>query len=435
MKIPRVLRTALRDKGIARPTPIQVQGLPVALCGRDMVGIAFTGSGKTMTFTIPMLLMALGEEMKCKLRGRDGPIGLIMGPSRELMTQTFELVEMMCEALLKDKRFPKLRCTLAIGGQDKRSQVLAYRQNGTHMVIATPGRLNDMLSRGDMNLDICRYFCLDEGDRMMDDGFDEEVQKTLGYFKLQRQTLLFSATMPKKFVEFAQKSLIRPIMVNVGRAGAANLDVVQHVELVKQESKIVYLLECLQKSPPPVIIFAENKADVDRIVEYLLVKGVDAVGIHAGKSQNERNDAIKNFKSHSKDILVATDIAAKGLDFPDIQHVINFDMPTEIENYVHRIGRTGRNGKTGIATTFINANVDATILLDLKHLLVEARQKIPPMLMQLDDPTAGEEGDSSCAYCGGPGHRITNCPKLKGNVRGQANSRDIIGNAAYGGNC
>ncbi|CAD5333048.1 unnamed protein product [Arabidopsis thaliana] len=233
------------------------------------------------------------------------------------------------------------------------------------------------------------------------------------------QTLLFSATMPTKIQIFARSALVKPVTVNVGRAGAANLDVIQEVEYVKQEAKIVYLLECLQKTSPPVLIFCENKADVDDIHEYLLLKGVEAVAIHGGKDQEDREYAISSFKAGKKDVLVATDVASKGLDFPDIQHVINYDMPAEIENYVHRIGRTGRCGKTGIATTFINKNQSETTLLDLKHLLQEAKQRIPPVLAELNDPMkkqaetiANASGVKGCAYCGGLGHRIRDCPNL-----------------------
>ena len=168
------------------------------------------------------------------------------------------------------------------------------------------------------------------------------------------------------------------------------------------------------------MIFCERKGDVDDIHEYLLLKGVGAVSIHGGKDQVERNEAIDQFKARTKDVLVATDIAAKGLDFSNIQHVINFDMPSEIENYVHRIGRTGRCGKTGIATTFINKSVEESALLDLKHLLIEAKQRIPPVLRALEDPREGLEnstGSKGCAFCGGLGHRITECPKMDAQSR------------------
>lgn len=260
------------------------------------------------------------------------------------------------------------------------------------MVTATPGRLKDLLGKKRMNLDLCKFLCLDEADRMVD-GFEEEMRDIYSFFKGQRQTLLFSATMPLKVKKFAESALVQPVYVNVSRAGATNLDVIQEVEYVKQEAKIVYLLECLQKTAPPVLVFCENKSDVDDIHEYLLLKGVAAVAIHGGKDQSERDESIQQFKLGKADVLVATDVASKGLDFPDIQHVVNFDMPEEIENYVHRIGRTGRCGKTGIATTFINKAQSETILLDLKYLLREAKQRIPPVLALLDDPNEAAGGD------------------------------------------
>merc|ERR1719152_528815 len=269
-----------------------------------------------------------------------------------------------------------------------------------------------------MSLVQCRFLALDEADRMIDLGFEEEIRNTLDHFRGQRQTLLFSATMPKKIQDFAKSALVDPVVVNVGRAGAANLDVVQEVEYVKQEAKLLYLLHCLQKSPPPVLIFCENKADVDDVHEYLLLK------------------------EGTKDVLIGTDVASKGLDFPAIQHVINFDMPKEIENYVHRIGRTGRCGRTGVATTFVNKNQEETILLDLKALLLEAGQNVPPFLMQLDsvaDVHNVQEigGVKGCAYCGGLGHRIANCPKLENTRQKTASSsRDYLttgSGARYGG--
>ncbi|KAM3576840.1 hypothetical protein VYU27_001206 [Nannochloropsis oceanica] len=438
MRFPEPIMNALAKKGIAKPTPIQVQGLPVLLSGRDMVGIAFTGSGKTMTFGLPIVMLALAEEKKMPLEGGEGPIGVILCPSRELAGQTFEVLDFYCEALGQGG-FPRPRALLCIGGMDKRAQIDAVQRQGVHIVVATPGRLRDLLQLKKMNLNLCRYFCLDEADRMLDLGFDEEVAEIMNHFKQQRQTLLFSATMPQKIQDFAKQTLVRPVLVNVGRAGAANLDVVQEVELVKKDAKIVYLLQCLQKTAPPVMIFCERKSDVDNIHEYLLLKGVDAVAIHGSKDQTERDEAIREFKSGFKDVLVATDVAAKGLDFPNIEHVINFDMPHEIENYVHRIGRTGRCGKTGVATTFINAEVEQSTLLDLKHLLIEARQRVPPVLEALEDPdadlTGAIDGVRGCAFCGGLGHRITDCPKIDKDARRLGTGRRdmLISSGGYGG--
>ena len=441
MKFPAPILNELNRKGITRPTPIQIQGLPVILSGRDVIGIAFTGSGKSLTFVLPMIMAAMMEERRMPLEGGEGPVGLILCPSRELARQTHEVIEGFTTELQKQGA-AEMRVVLCIGGVDSREQTDVVRERGVHMVTATPGRLKDLLHRKRMNLDICKYLCLDEADRMVDLGFEEDIRDIYSFFKAQRQTLLFSATMPAKIRTFAESALVNPIVVNVGRAGAANLDVVQEVEYVKQEAKIVYLLECLQKTPPPVLIFCENKADVDDIHEYLLLKGVEAVAIHGGKAQEERDHGISEFKAQRKDVLVATDVAGKGLDFPNIQHVVNYDMPEEIENYVHRIGRTGRGGKTGIATTFINKNQSESILLDLKHLLREAKQRIPPVLQMLEDPSDHAEelakltGTKGCAYCGGLGHRIGDCPKL-GNQKEKdiagAGRKDFFGSGGFGG--
>ncbi|KAK3840845.1 MAG: P-loop containing nucleoside triphosphate hydrolase protein [Linnemannia gamsii] len=415
MKLPKPVMDYLKNKGIKLPTPIQMQGLPVAFSGRDMIGIAFTGSGKTLSFTLPLVMRALEEETKMPLSRGEGPIGMIVCPSRELARQTYEGFVAISD-LLHQGGYAKLNCLLCMGGINMQEQAAVFKSGIYHIVVATPGRLQDMLAKKAFNLNLCTYMCMDEADRMLDMGFEEEVRTILSYFKYQRQTILYSATMPKKIQDFARSALVQPVTVNVGRAGAANLDVIQEVEYVKQEAKIVYLLECLQKTPPPVLIFAENKNDVDDIQEYLLLKGVETVSIHGSKTQEEREYAINAFKTYQKDVLVATDVASKGLDFAEIHHVILFDMPKEIEDYVHRIGRTGRSGKTGIATTFINMNSSEQILLDLKHLLREAKQRVPPVLEALEDPTEkykdmGVAG--GCTYCGGLGHRIADCPKLE----------------------
>lgn len=270
---------------------------------------------------------------------------------------------------------------------------------------------------------------------MIDMGFEEDIRTIFSYFKGQRQTLLFSATMPKKIQNFAKSALVKPITINVGRAGAASMNVTQDVEYVKQEAKVVYLLECLQKTAPPVLIFAEKKQDVDQIHEYLLLKGVEAVAIHGGKDQEERSRAVEQFRNQEKDVLVASDVASKGLDFQDIKHVINFDMPDDIENYVHRIGRTGRSETKGLATTFVNKTTEHFVLLDLKHLLMEAKQKVPQFLAELcSESDNNPELSDGCAYCGGLGHRITECPKLEAIQTKQASNigkRDFLSNADY----
>jgi ATP-dependent RNA helicase DDX41 len=437
-RFPKAMLEALADKGVLKPTPIQMQGLPAVLTGRDFIGIAFTGSGKTLVFILPLVMMALEEEKKMPVLSGEGPFGLVVLPSHELAIQTFEIINFFCDKLYR-KGYPRLRTMLCIGGMDMKEQMHQLKR-GLHIVVGTPGRLSDMLNKNKFNLEICRYLVLDEADRLLDVAFEEEIRNIMEHIKSQRQTLLFSATMPKKIQEFAKSALIKPIVVNIGRAGAANLDVRQEVEYVKEDQKLAYLIECLKKTGPPVLMFCENKNDVDDIHGFLLSKGIDAAGLHGGKSQEDRARAIQDYKSGKKDVLVATDVAAKGLDFPDIKHVVNYDMPKDIESYVHRIGRTGRSGKGGLATTFINRGQDPTILLDLKHLLIEAKQEVPPFLKVLKDP----EEKMECAFCGGLGHKVTNCNKLEGHkmkalVVTNTGSKDVLtqgsryGGAGFGG--
>ena len=409
-----LLLLGLKMKDITKPSPIQMQGIPAVLSGRDLIGIASTGSGKTLAFVLPAVMFCLEQEVRLPFTANEGPYGLIVVPSRELAKQIVETFEYYAEQLMKEG-FPEIRSCLAIGGIPS-AEAMEKIHRGVHIMVATPGRLMDMLNKKMVTLDMCRYLCLDEADRMIDMGFEEDVRTIFSYFRAQRQTLLFSATMPKKIQNFARSALVCPVTVNVGRAGAASMNIRQDVEFVKTEAKIVFILECLQKTPPPVLIFAERKQDVDAIQEYLLLKGVQAVSTHGGKDQEERGRAVQQFRSKEKDILVATDVASKGLDFPKIEHVINYDMPDDIENYVHRIGRTGRGTQKGIATTLINKSVEEAVLLDLKHLLIEAKQRVPPFLATLaseHEAFLKVGGDPGCSYCGGLGHRITACPKLE----------------------
>ncbi|KAK9738498.1 Helicase conserved C-terminal domain [Popillia japonica] len=407
MKFHRGILDGLKEKNIRKPTPIQVQGIPTVLSGRDMIGIAFTGSGKTLVFVLPLVMFCLEQEFKLPFLKNEGPYGLIICPSRELAKQTYDIIQHFCNSLQKHG-MPQIRSCLAIGGIPV-SESIEIIQKGVHIMVATPGRLMDMLEKKIVKLGVCRYLCMDEADRMIDLGFEEDVRTIFSYFNGQRQTLLFSATMPKKIQNFARSALVKPVTINVGRAGAASMNVVQEVEYeveyVKQEAKIVYLLECLQKTHPPVLIFAEKKQDVDAIHEYLLLKGVEAVAIHGGKDQEERSRSVEAFRKQQKDVLVATDVASKGLDFPEVQHVINYDMPDDVENYVHRIGRT-------------------------------AKQKIPTFLAELCSESEkylnlGDE--RGCSYCGGLGHRITDCPKLEALQNKQASNigrRDYLANTA-----
>ena len=303
----------------------------------------------------------------------------------------------------QDHRIPKTQIHL---------EVRSFHWRCTH---PRAGRLIIIQSKKIVSLTICQLLCLDEADRMIDVGFEGDIRNIFSYYKVQRQTLLFSATMPKKIQNFAKSALVKPITINVGRAGAANLDVRQKVECLRPDEKFLRLMKAIMKSTPPVLIFAERKPDVELIHEYLILKCFNVASIQGGKDQEVRMTAIKEFNSGKKDILVATDVASKGLDFPEFRHVINFDMPVDIENYVHRIGRCG---KTGLATTFVSSdfmnNKDGeSVLMDLKHLLIEAKQPLPEFLAIMQSETEHYLGNGGCDYCGGLGHRITEYPKLR----------------------
>lgn len=307
-----------------------------------MIGIAFTGSGKTLAFCLPLIMLALEDESKLPFVRGEGPVGVILCPSRELASQTYENVVQWAEALSNSGSYPRLNTLLCMGGisMSEQSHVLS---KGIHIVVATPGRLIDMLEKRKLNFDCCKFFCMDEADRMVDLGFEDDVRNIMSFFKVmivlrllmdsdsdvrpqsQRQTLLFSATMPRKIQDFAQQSLIRPVLVNVGRAGAANLDVLQVVEYVKQEAKMVYLLECLQKTAPPVIVFSDNKNEVDDIQEYLLLKGVEAVAIHGSKSMFSR-------LSRARDTVADCRLSPGG---------------TTVCHQILQVRRQGRHGRLG----------------------------------------------------------------------------------------
>ncbi|CAH1783864.1 unnamed protein product [Owenia fusiformis] len=251
MKLPKPVLNALKKKGILKPSPIQMQGIPTILTGRDIIGIAYTGSGKTLVFSLPILMFCMEQEKRMPFVRNEGPYGLIVCPSRELARQTNDFLQFMFTQCSQEG-MPSLRSMLCIGGQPVKEQLDVVKR-GVHIMIATPGRLMDMLNKKMLNLDVCRYLCLDEADRMIDMGFEEDVRTIFSYFKGQRQTLLFSATMPKKIQNFARSALVRPVTINVGRAGAASLDVTQEVEYVKTEAKVVHILDCLQKTAPPAV--------------------------------------------------------------------------------------------------------------------------------------------------------------------------------------
>jgi len=337
---------ALSDAGYQRPTPIQAQAVPLALKGRDIIGLAMTGTGKTAAFVIPIIERLLGGPRRTR--------ALILTPTRELCVQ----VE---ESFRKYGKHSGLTVIPVYGGVGYDPQVKALR-GGVDVVVATPGRLLDHLEKQNVVLDEIEVLVLDEADRMLDMGFAPQINRIVAQLHSYRQTLLFSATMPPEVEALARKYLRKPVVVQVGRRSGAATTVQHFVYPCPKDKKTSLLVELLKKeSLDSVLVFTRTKHGADRVVKALEKAGVNAGAMHADKTQGQRTKALDDFKKAKLRVLVATDIAQRGLDISGISHVINFDVPQQAEDYVHRIGRTGRAAATGDAYTFMCADEIAMV--------------------------------------------------------------------------
>src|SRR5690348_1433247 len=351
---PQVL-DAVRDAGYTHPTPIQYQAIPLALTGRDLIGLAQTGTGKTAGFTLPIIHNLL----TAPLSSNDGePVHrvrvLVLTPTRELTAQ----VE---ASFRKYAKYADLRVVPVFGGVGVEPQSRELRK-GVDVVIATPGRLIDHIERGNVTFDDLEVLVLDEADRMLDMGFAPQINRIVSDIPRYRQTLLFSATMPPEVEALARKYLRKPIVVQVGRRSQAANTVTHAVYPVLRERKSALLAQLLRESElDSVLVFTRTKHGADRVVRHLEKDGVDAVAMHADKTQPQRTRALQDFKSGRVRVLVATDIAQRGLDITGISHVINYDVPQQAEDYVHRIGRTGRAAREGDAFTFMSPDEIAMV--------------------------------------------------------------------------
>jgi ATP-dependent RNA helicase RhlE len=337
---------ALKDAGYARPTPIQAQAVPLALKGRDIIGLAQTGTGKTAAFVIPIIERLLGGPKRTR--------ALILTPTRELCVQ----VE---ESFRKYGRHSALSVIPVYGGVGYEPQVKALRA-GVDVVVATPGRLIDHLEKQNVVFDEIEVLVLDEADRMLDMGFAPQINKIVAQLHPYRQTLLFSATMPPEVEALARKYLRKPVVVQVGRRSGAATTVQHFVYPCPKDKKTALLVELLKKEDlDSVLVFTRTKHGSDRVVKHLERAGINAGAMHADKTQGQRTKALDDFKRGKLRVLVATDIAQRGLDISGISHVINYDVPQQAEDYVHRIGRTGRAAATGDAYTFMCADEIAMV--------------------------------------------------------------------------
>lgn len=336
-----ILLKGVEAAGLTEPKPIQAQAIPHQLQGRDILGIAQTGSGKTAAFSLPILqqIIALGDKRKGKTAR-----ALILAPTRELAVQIEETIRSVAKNA-------HISTALVLGGVSRLSQIKRM-QPGVDILIATPGRLTDLVRENSIDLSETRWLVLDEADRMLDMGFINDVKRIAKGTHKDRQTALFSATMPKEIAKLAQALLRDPVRVEVAPQGTTAAEITQVVHPVPTREKR-RLLSAMLTNPDmkSVIVFTRTKHGADAVVRHLERDGYDVAAIHGNKSQNARQRALTGFRSGALRILVATDIAARGIDVPGISHVVNYDLPDEPETYVHRIGRTGRNGASGASIT------------------------------------------------------------------------------------
>ncbi len=333
------LLDALNDAGYAHPTPIQAEAIPIALAGRDLIGLAQTGTGKTAGFTLPILNRLMHGPRRTR--------ALVLTPTRELCLQVEESVR-------KYSKHAPLDVIPVFGGVSYEPQEKALR-SGVDIVVATPGRLIDQMDRRNVDFSYLEILVLDEADRMLDMGFAPQISKVVEQIPRYRQTMLFSATMPPEVEALGRKYLRRPVVVQVGRRSQAASTVTHAVYPVRKERKTELLVDLLTKSHhDSVLVFTRTKHGADKIEKELSRKGIPTAAMHADKTQPQRIRALEDFRTGTIRVLVATDIAQRGLDIDGISHVINFDVPQAPEDYVHRIGRTGRAAATGDAYTFMS---------------------------------------------------------------------------------
>ena len=378
---PDILR-ALADQGYVHPTPIQAQAIPVVLKGRDVMGAAQTGTGKTAGFSLPIIQTLLAQANTSASPARHPVRALILTPTRELADQVADNVKAY-------SRHTPLRATVVFGGVDMAPQTAALR-SGVEIVIATPGRLLDHVQQKTLNLSQTQILVMDEADRMLDMGFLPDLQRIINLLPKKRQNLMFSATFSPEIKKLAATFLTDPVTIEVARSNATADKVTQVVYKVSEDDKraaVVHLLRA--HGVKQVLVFSNTKIGASRLARVLEQEGINASAIHGDKSQAERMAALDAFKGGTIDVLVATDVAARGLDIAELPCVINYDLPYNAEDYVHRIGRTGRAGASGDAIS-LYSDKDERLLVDIEKLI---KQKFTPKSIEGFEPAAREFGE------------------------------------------
>ncbi|MFH1284009.1 MAG: DEAD/DEAH box helicase [Candidatus Peregrinibacteria bacterium] len=358
--IPEIL-DAVKRENYTEPTPIQEQAIPAVLEGKDLIGCAQTGTGKTAAFAIPILQII--KQKQGFTPGRRIIRALILSPTRELAMQ-------IGERFSAYGKFTGLRHAVIYGGVRQHSQVRSLRE-GVDILIATPGRLLDLMNQKFVNLSQLKILTLDEADRMLDMGFIHDVKKIIAKVPVDRQTLFFSATMPTAIVELSRSILKDPVKVSVSPVNPSAENVTQELYYVEKGDKGALLIHILQKkSVSSALVFTRTKHGADKVAKKIKMSGIASEAIHGNKSQNARQRALSNFKTGKTTVLVATDIASRGIDIDDLSHVINYEIPNEPETYIHRIGRTGRAGASGIAISFCDRE-EQFFIKDINRLILK----------------------------------------------------------------
>ena len=383
------LARAVAEMGYETMTPIQEQAIPVVLEGKDVMGAAQTGTGKTAAFALPLLQRMMKHENASTSPARHPVRALVLLPTRELAVQVAEQVELYA-------KYTNLRSAVVFGGMDMKPQTLALKA-GVEVLVATPGRLLDHIEAKNAVLNQVEYVVLDEADHMLDIGFLPDLQRILSYLPKQRITLLFSATFSPEIKRLASSYLQDPVTIEVARSNATASTVEQHFYSVSADDKRRALHQILKtRGMKQAFVFVNSKLGCARLARSLEKEGLKTTALHGDKSQDERLKALEAFKSGGVDLLVCTDVAARGLDIKDVPAVFNFDVPFNAEDYVHRIGRTGRAGASGLAVSFV-ASSDQRLVADIEK-LIKTKIELEPMVFDEDQAPAGRINDGRRMY-------------------------------------
>ena len=383
------LARAVAEMGYETMTPIQEQAIPVVLEGKDVMGAAQTGTGKTAAFALPLLQRMMKHENASTSPARHPVRALVLLPTRELAVQVAEQVELYA-------KYTNLRSAVVFGGMDMKPQTLALKA-GVEVLVATPGRLLDHIEAKNAVLNQVEYVVLDEADRMLDIGFLPDLQRILSYLPKQRITLLFSATFSPEIKRLASSYLQDPVTIEVARSNATASTVEQHFYSVGADDKRRALHQILKtRGMKQAFVFVNSKLGCARLARSLEKEGLKTTALHGDKSQDERLKALEAFKSGEVDLLVCTDVAARGLDIKDVPAVFNFDVPFNAEDYVHRIGRTGRAGASGLAVSFV-ASSDQRLVTDIEK-LIKTKIELEPLVFEADQAPTGRMNDGRRMY-------------------------------------